>query len=718
MSQLFRWSMKIIFSYIIIQKIYIYSLSYGFNFGNSILIRKTTTTNRIVLKFSNSLAPNNDGNLNIVNEIHIDKDGFLIDPAQYDNIPDSDPIASVNSISTSNNAVYNDRDLDDVLMERAMRFFDESVVRTKEKCYLVGLEDKSSMERNDKSKFTMEESLTELSELAGAAGLSVVGSTYQRVQRPNVEYYIGPGKAKDILRSVQRLHCHVVIFDVELTPSQQKSLELIFNQEVSKSSKRIKIIDRTALILDIFAQHAKTKEGQLQVQLALLTYRLPRLTNLWSHLERQSAGSKGRSNGGVGLRGPGEKQLESDRREMKTKIVNLNKAINNVRRHRSMHRKRRRRLGLPVIALVGYTNSGKSTLLNALTNPDHNKMVHTTDDYNNITLTTNLNNGGNKVFAADMLFATLDPTTRIIQTTGTQFPDLLLTDTVGFIQKLPTNLVAAFRATLEEITEADILLHVTDITNDSWKKQEAAVLTELSNMGLSDKPVITIWNKIDLINDRKEYFKYEAMKRPQTVAISATTGEGFDKLMNTVEEVLSFQMDDVNCSLPYHLSPKLDLIHRVSIINEIQYLDDYILIKGRMPRFLKEQLYELIDNKNEDNNDYFDINYEEMDDASFDTYDNNDINNDMNEDNEDDDLLQNNNIKNNDDEYDESNEYNYTVLPDDDDEENNNNNKNNWKREKINSTDNNDSKVDWVALGKGRHSAVKKYSASSKSSLK
>lgn len=256
-----------------------------------------------------------------------------------------------------------------------------------------------------------------------------------------------------------------VIFDAELTPSQQKNLEVVLNEKTTKNNKNnqknIKVIDRTALILDIFAQHAKTKEGQLQVQLALLTYRLPRLTNMWSHLERQSAAAKGRSNGGVGLRGPGEKQLESDKRQMQTKISALNKAIDSVRTHRSKHRYKRRQLGVPVIALVGYTNSGKSTLLNSFTKKVSNKDstdTHISDD--------------SGVFVADMLFATLDPTTRMIRAPGLKNPDILITDTVGFIQKLPTNLIAAFRATLEEISEADVLFHVTDLTNDAWRKQE------------------------------------------------------------------------------------------------------------------------------------------------------------------------------------------------------------------------------------------------------
>jgi GTP-binding protein HflX len=236
-------------------------------------------------------------------------------------------------------------------MERALRFYDEKLVRQDEKCYLVGLEDKSqSQAQSGAGAFTMEESLTELSELAGAAGLTVVGSTYQRVSKPSIEYYIGLGKTKDIAKAMSRNKCTCVIFDTELTPSQQKNLEIAFNAEKKGSEDKIKVVDRTALILDIFAQHARTKEGQLQVQLALLTYRLPRLTNMWSHLERQSAGARGKSNGGVGLRGPGEKQLESDKRQMRAKISLLNRAIDNVRRHRSQHRSRRKRLGVPVVA--------------------------------------------------------------------------------------------------------------------------------------------------------------------------------------------------------------------------------------------------------------------------------------------------------------------------------------------------------------------------------
>jgi GTP-binding protein HflX len=264
-------------------------------------------------------------------------------------------------------------------MGRALRFLDPTLLRKKssEKCYLVGLEDKSKNEHLDDTKFTLEESLTELSELAGAAGMEVVGSTYQRLERPSIEYYVGPGKVKDIAKNMMKLKCTCVVFDTELSPSQQKNLEISFKQQMAaaatgrsggNSKGTVKVLDRTALILDIFAQHARTREGQLQVQLALMTYRLPRLTNMWTHLERQTAGARGRSNGGVGLRGPGEMQLESDKREMKSKISRLKESIDSVRRTRSSHRKRRRRLGVPVVALVGYTNAGKSTVLNYLTN--------------------------------------------------------------------------------------------------------------------------------------------------------------------------------------------------------------------------------------------------------------------------------------------------------------------------------------------------------------
>ena len=275
---------------------------------------------------------------------------------------------------------------------------------------------------------------------------------------------------------------------------------------------------------------------------------------------------------------------------MKSKISLLNRAIDSVRRHRSSHRSRRRRLGLPVVAMVGYTNAGKSTLLNSFTSAG--------------------------VFAADMLFATLDPTTRLVRVAGLKNPDILLTDTVGFIQKLPTNLVAAFRATLEEIAEADILLHVADVSNDAWRKQEAAVLRELHSMGLSSKPIVTVWNKIDLVPERKEFLKFEALKRAQTVAVSATTMEGFPELMTAMEAALSSQMEYISSTISYNHINLLSSVHNLGMLDEVQYLDEGVFIRGRLPLFLKEQVESRVNHPEDygdDNGDVENTNWLEYD---------------------------------------------------------------------------------------------------------
>ena len=290
-----------------------------------------------------------------------------------------------------------------------------------EKGYLVGIN-----VYQETALLNVDDSLEELALLAKTAGINVVGQASQNVRQINPATFIGTGKIEEIVEDAD-----VVIFDDELSPRHQRELEKRFGE-------KIRLLDRSALILDIFAQHARTREGALQVELAQYEYRLPRLTRQWTHLARQAGGGSARGgSGGVGLRGPGETQLEVDRREIGRKIIKLKTDLEQVRAHRSLHRDKRRKSGMPLVALVGYTNAGKSTLINALSD--------------------------SSIYVADQLFATLDPTTRRIELPNRS--EILLSDTVGFIQKLPTTLVAAFRATLEEITEADLLLHVVDASH-------------------------------------------------------------------------------------------------------------------------------------------------------------------------------------------------------------------------------------------------------------
>jgi len=345
--------------------------------------------------------------------------------------------------------------------------------------------------------WTIDDSLEELALLATNAGAAVVGAVVQRRQSPTPAYYLGKGKVEEIIALKEKLNYNMVIFDDELSPVQQRNLE---------NSIDAKIIDRTALILDIFARRAKTKEGRLQVELAQHEYLLPRLAGQWSHLERLG--------GGIGTRGPGESQIETDRRLVRNKIHRLQEQIKDIRRQRTLYRRKRKDTGIPIAAIVGYTNSGKSTLLNRIS--------------------------GSKVLTEDKLFATLDPTTRrVTLPSGRQF---LLTDTVGFIQKLPTTLVAAFRATLEELDEADALLHVVDISHHNAVEQNQTVEKTLAELGLQEKPRITVLNKLDLVveseSEMQEFCREKGSGQQDMVMISAAKGWGIRALLEEVEKKL------------------------------------------------------------------------------------------------------------------------------------------------------------------------------------
>ena len=350
----------------------------------------------------------------------------------------------------------------------------------------------------------LEDSIEELAQLAGTAGVKVVGKLTQRLPVPSKTHYLGKGKLDELLALKSSANYNVAIFDDELSPLQQRNLE---------DTLQVKIIDRSALILDIFAKRARTHEGRLQVELAQHQYLIPRLAGQWSHLERLG--------GGVGTRGPGESQLETDKRLIRQKIHRLKQQLEEIRKHRELYRQHRRKSSIPIVAIVGYTNTGKSTLLNALSQAD--------------------------VFVEDKLFATLDPTTRRLT-----LPDksvVLITDTVGFIRKLPPTIVTAFRATLEELNEANILLHVVDLTCHNAAEQCQIVEDILTDLNLADKPRITALNKIDLLLDRDKAWDEQTainflsdQSHPpsrNTVLISAIKKWGLTELLELIHHTLA-----------------------------------------------------------------------------------------------------------------------------------------------------------------------------------
>ena len=420
----------------------------------------------------------------------------------------------------------------------------ERTAPPRERALLVGVE-----LRGHENLLSLDESLNELALLADTAGLDVIGQVTQRLETPNVQTFIGTGKVEEVQILVEENNANIVIFDEELSPRHQRELEEVFGLKV-------RVLDRTALILDIFAQHAHTNEGALQVELAQYEYRLPRLTRAWTHLARQTGGGGGRtgSTGGVGLRGPGETQLEVDRRDIRRRIGHLKRELDKVRLHRQQYRARRKRSRIPVVAIVGYTNAGKSTLLNYLADAE--------------------------VYVADQLFATLDPTTRRVVLPGSNLA--LFTDTVGFIQKLPTTLVAAFRATLEEIGEADLLLHLVDITHPNAQAQAKAVLQMLSEIDADHIPVITALNKIDQLSDPKRA-RSTVVGFPNSVAISALHGDGIPDLLRKVNENLYDTYSPIRVRLPYQEGGLISLFHDQGQVELVEHEQSGVIIQGRLP---------------------------------------------------------------------------------------------------------------------------------------
>lgn len=435
----------------------------------------------------------------------------------------------------------------EALMAEARAAYNDGTV-PRERAYLVAAALKSS-QRAGRIGYGILESLEELGRLADTAGLEVVGLTHQLLDEVNPRTYVGTGKVAEIAAAVLRTGAETVIFDDELSPGQLRNLDKALGGEC-------RLCDRTALILDIFSQRAASREGKLQVELAQVEYQLPRLTRMWSHLERQSGSGQ--------VKGMGEKQIEIDRRLLRNRAARLRRDIEAVRTHRKSYRDRRASAPIPVIALVGYTNAGKSTLLNTLTDAG--------------------------VLAEDQLFATLDPTTRRVNMPGGQ--EILLSDTVGFIQKLPTQLVAAFRATLEEIKDASLLLHVVDASHPSAAAQVDAVNSVLKDLGGSNVPTLTVWNKIDACAD-PEAVAAVAARREATVCVSGLSGAGVENLLSAVATRLQTSMVSVRVLIPYADGDLVEEVHRCGVVGSVDYTAEGAVVTASVPHGLASKISHL-----------------------------------------------------------------------------------------------------------------------------
>ena len=408
----------------------------------------------------------------------------------------------------------------------------------REKAILAGLE------QHGMSRWDLEDSLAELKLLAATAGAQVVETVVQKLEKPTAPYFIGKGKAEEIALQCRAANATSIIFDDELSPAQGRNLEEI---------TACKVIDRTQLILDIFAQRARSREGRLQIELAQLQYLLPRLTGMWTHLSRQS--------GGIGTRGPGETQLEVDRRRVQDRIARLERDLRDVRRNRTVQREGRLRHNWPVTALVGYTNAGKSSLLNRLT--------------------------GSDVLAADKLFATLDPTTRQFVLPNRQ--KMLLTDTVGFIRKLPHTVIESFKATLEEVALADLLIHVVDLSHPHFREQMAAVDATIRELDAQGKQTMIVFNKTDAVAE-PAIAQAALDHHPGSVAISARTGEGIDTLIEELELRLGAWRMRVEFHVPVSESAALAELHRVGHVLSVRYDGEMAIVTAHVPPELKTRL--------------------------------------------------------------------------------------------------------------------------------